>query len=206
VHLGLEFTDSAIRRLAVLPIKTALRQLAYTISDPLIGALAIDLPQNEQIIANKMFKGDSGAPISIRHTQGSALFQRSPQITAEINKFKLFLKQLGCVNFFEVYNPTTTVQPSNTSVSVSGPSIPIPPNVPTLFAVLNKLLQHGKPVNTDQNHVKEEQKDLREERSSIYVPVFLPFKELQVLEVTLDVHTSLCVVFELVEEELEVYI
>jgi hypothetical protein len=72
--------------------------------------------------------------------------------------------------------------------------------------MLNKLLQHGKLVDTNQNYVKEEPKDYVEEKNSIYVPVFLPYRDLQVLDVTLDVYNSLCVVFELVEEELEVYI
>jgi hypothetical protein len=45
-----------------------------------------------------------------------------------------------------------------------------------------------------------------QEKGSIYVPVFLPYDALQVLDVTLDVYTSLCVIFELVDEEIEVYI
>jgi hypothetical protein len=102
-----------------------------------------------------MFKGDgTGTPISIRHNEGSAIF-RSPQITSEINRLKIFLKQLGCVNFFGVYNPPTTVQ-SLPNIPLTVPYIPVLPTVPTLFSLLNKLLQHGKAVNTDQNHNKHE--------------------------------------------------
>ena len=174
IHLGVEIRDSSTCQLALLPISTALRQLTWSIVDPLVACLIFS--DKKQNLVGKLRVS------SLLHEDICHMFSSAAIPNVEWDYWKAFLNVLGVVDFFDVYNVGTS-----TEVSMKAPH---------LLKVLNHLVQHGVPVCTqrDSDDLPTCSDDDNGDHATevLYVPVFLPSMVLRpVLSISQDIHFSL---------------
>lgn len=158
--------------------------------DPLLGALALDLPEP----ALQAFLSDQQDPsFALLHSATVTSFRSAKIEQNELKKFQDFLRQFGCVDLFGVYSAT-------------GPAGDVTSSTPFLSAMLHKLVQHGDNVITDmgaENELTKSRAAACLPTVSSYLSAYVPHPELQVLHVSVDAFKSLIEVFSLVEREVK---
>jgi len=161
VHLGMEFSKSSTKVLCNLPVGSALRQLNWTIVDPLVAALIFRLPLPKESSS----KNQVGYLLD---TEVTVVFKTCPQ--NEMVMWEEFQRAIGVVDFFGIYNNSGSIES------------------PTLFEFLNHLLKGGTAVSTDNsiNNCEDTIVDLAEEevddsmtKDEVYLPVFQPTPSLK---------------------------
>jgi hypothetical protein len=174
-HLGVEFKDSSTCQLAKLPISTALRQLNWTIVDPLVAGLIFSDKRHNLV---DLFRDSS-----VVHDDACSAFGKIPE--SELTNWNCFLKKLGVVDFFGTYNMGTAAENKI--------------KAPHLLGLLEHLVRNAVPVCT-QRQASDEMLSSSDSNinadtdivDELYVPVYLPSHVVRpVLSISKDVHSSL---------------
>ena len=138
VHLGVECQDSATNILAGLSCVTLMRQLSYSIIDPMVLALAT---------------GKYASFMSYKSSIGSgydheSLYRQSIQWYAsykDMSMYKLFLEKIGIVNFFGIYKYCI----EGVSYRLENKQLLLPYHTPFLFDFISNLIRNGIVLRTD---------------------------------------------------------
>ena len=160
VHLGVECPSSATNTLCNLPVGTALRQLHWTILDPLVAGFVFrrKIPSFEAVLDPKYEeKNNVGYLI---HNELGAIFNSCPK--NEIAMWSAFQQAMGIVDFFGIYKVGAAI------------------DTPGLFRFLGHIItRKDATVATDTNESSDEVDCGMESKSNkidrLYVPVFQPF-------------------------------
>lgn len=196
VHLGAEVSDSAVSALASPQTSTALRQLAWTVVDPLVAsfALGVKVPEN-QVYA---------------HVDITAAFRGTA--SEELVRWKEFQLRLGVVNFFGVYQ--VAVQKPTLPVGIASTAVPAY-QAPHLLNLISHLTRNGKRVNTDlsapaqppllsglQSLPPSGEPGITAEVTE-YVPAYVPSVDTAIMRVSKEVHDAMTTIAHLLAKEVE---
>ena len=188
-------------------------QVKYSITDPLVAALALT-PTGLGKETDPLFLPANSADassVSIKHLPAGEYFKKfanDEQYSVDLKRFRTFLERIGSINMFAAY------------VTSDSPS----PTVPYLTEILNKLIYGGQSrrvitdeassllsppdSHTDSHTDADADADFgtvcRKDLNSVNIPFFLPHPELEVRSVSKEAYDSLCVLFELIQTDLSV--
>ena len=136
VHIGFELLDSTTSELARLHTNTSLRQLNWTILDPLCAVFVFGLRSNYSKLVNT--HKDEQDVVSHSSVELRRLFEYlSP---SDLQAWASFLSRLGLVDFFKVR-----------ATALSGV---VQYEAPFLFKYLHHLLRNGMTISTLREKVK----------------------------------------------------
>lgn len=153
-------------------------QMEYTIIDPLVSALALQLPQK---VTNYLI-GDPSVgdeEYCVTHTEAEEMLKTSVK---ELKDFQNWLKRLGCVDLFGLRE-------------IDGVA-----STPSLTALINHIIsgqsKERKIASTDKG-------EKNSQFSSPYYPIYRNRPDLPLLLVSKSAYTNLCCVFQLIEVQLK---
>jgi hypothetical protein len=152
--------------------------------DPLLGALALDIPEASM----QAFLGGD-----ILHSAAVTAFRAAKIKENELKKFQDFLRNFGCVDLFGIYSTKS----AENVITLS---------TPFLSAMLHKLVQHGEVISTDkgtESALTESGGVSQLPTLSSYLSAYVPHPALQVLDVSAEAYRSLIELFGLVEREVK---
>ena len=153
-------------------------QMEYTIIDPLVGALALQLPQKavDYLIGNPSLADDE---YFVKHTEAEDMFKKSAK---ELKEYQNWLKKLGCVDLFGVHE-------------IGG--VASTPFLPTLInQIISGQSNEKKIVSTDKG-------EKGYKLSSPYFPIYRTRPDIPLLLVSKTAYMNLCCVFQLIEGQLK---
>lgn len=123
VHLGVEFPKSASSSFASMAMSTALRQMNWTIVDPLVAAFVVGVQSCPDFKLTTSATKDDGSGGYLLHEPLSIVFKNSRFREVEL-MWRTFLLHIGVVDFFGVYKQ----------------------EAPSLFKFLSHYLARAKPA------------------------------------------------------------
>jgi hypothetical protein len=182
VHLGVEFNESCTNMLVGLPIVTALKQLSWTILDPLASALALDQ-------ANYVSIDD----LTMKQSDLKSRFQRIQE--EKLRCWKEFLvDHVGLVDLFGI-RKSRLISTNLTSQSEHKYE------APDLFSFLKHLTRNGTIIENTPQTPFLSSSDANEdsgafmihENNKFDIPLWLKYPEDNAKIVTKTVYESLCV-------------
>ena len=152
--------------------------MEYTVIDPLVSALALQLPQKviDILIGDPSVKDEE---YYVKHPEAENMFKKSAK---EMKEYQNWLRKLGCVDLFGVHEKDGLA------------------TTPFLTAFINQIIsgqsKEKKIVSTDKG-------EKGYKLSNSYYPIYRTRPDLPLLTVSKTAYTNLCCVFQLIEMQLK---